>query len=497
MDILNDRNIAIYKTSETSYPRIKPYHPSERYPEISYDTLSEEPNSTFLSIRETLSLLDLDKNNYGKPAWNPFGSFIRPGDIVVIKPNLVSHYNWGFRIGLTDTDSLITHGSVIRSVIDYVIIALAGRGKIVIGDSPIQSSSWPEIMEMIGFKEMQLFFETNFPQISVQSCDFRLDLAKLSKWGSYRRFEGNLNDNYTETNLGSFSMLSSITQNNTLFGVMDYSKKRLNETHSTSSHKYLFPKQVIEADVVINLPKLKSHSKAGITGALKNLVGINGLKDYLPHFRLGSPTNGGDEYPDKGVLFRIINNISHREWECTSYLKRSGYNLLRKVLKQIYLITTGQKSEVFSTAAGGWYGNDTLWRTILDINRGFLYAGTDGELNVENIRKRNYFTLIDGIVGGEKLSPLLPTPVRSGLIIAGINPVAVDTVAATLIGFDYRKIPQITKAYSLEDYPLINYSPKELEIVSNQGYNSLEDMVVSPSRFKFEPSIGFVGHIEL
>ena len=32
-----------------------------------------------------------------------------------------------------------------------------------------------------------------------------------------------------------------------------------------------------------SLPKLKTHKKAGITCALKNLIGINGNKEYLPH----------------------------------------------------------------------------------------------------------------------------------------------------------------------------------------------------------------------
>ncbi|GEM_PF-5703185 len=31
---------------------------------------------------------------------------------------------------------------------------------------------------------------------------------------------------------------------------------------------------------------MNSHMKAEITCALKNFVGINGHKDYLPHFRL-------------------------------------------------------------------------------------------------------------------------------------------------------------------------------------------------------------------
>jgi len=497
MEILDNRNVAVFKTLDTTYPTVKPYHPSEKYPEIRYDILTGEQNNTFASVRETLALLDLDRVNYGKSTWNPFGVFIKPDDIVVIKPNLVSHYNWGYRKGLTDTDSLITHGSVIRAVIDYVVIALSGKGKIIIGDSPIQSSSWDDLMEMIGFKEMKLFFETNFPEICLQSCDFRLDLAKLGKWGSYKIFEGQINENYIETDLGALSMLSSFTQQSTSFGVADYSKKRLNETHSFNSHKYLFPKLVFEANVVINLPKLKSHSKAGLTGALKNLVGINGLKDYLPHFRIGCPATGGDEFPDKGYLFSLINDVAHLEWECTSYIKRSLYNILRKILKRIYMIFTGNTSEIFSTTAGGWIGNDTLWRTILDINRVFLYADAESDCNEKNITTKKYFTLIDGIIGGEKLSPLLPTPVRSGLIIAGINPVAIDTTASALMGFDYKKIPQLSNAYNLKELPLVNFAPEEIIIKSNQGFKSLEEINLSPGKKKFTPSPGFLGHIEI
>ena len=52
-------------------------------------------------------------------------------------------------------------------------------------------------------------------------------------------------------------------------------------------HRYLVARELIEADVVFNVPKLKTHKKAGVTGALKNLVGINGHKAYLPHHRKG------------------------------------------------------------------------------------------------------------------------------------------------------------------------------------------------------------------
>ena len=309
-NILHDNKVSFYKTLEATYPSVKPYHPSERYPEISYKALSGEQNYAFDAIRNALALCELDKENLNTPQWNPFGRIIKPHDQVLIKPNLVSHYNWGYKSGLEDTDSLITHGSVIRGVIDYVIIALEGKGKIVLGDSPVQLSSWEKLMEMIGYKEIKLFFETAFPEITIVNCDFRLGYALRNISGVIVRSEINFDENkFIETDLGQFSLHSPVTKLNTEYGVVDYSKKRLRKTHNLVNHKYLFPKSVIEADVFINVPKLKTHSKAGISCSLKNFVGINSFKDYLPHFRFGSTKYGGDEYHDNGALYFCIWNI--------------------------------------------------------------------------------------------------------------------------------------------------------------------------------------------
>src|SRR5438045_9670723 len=53
----------------------------------------------------------------------------------------------------------------------------------------------------------------------------------------------------------------------------------------------------MDADVFINLPKLKTHKNVGLTCALKNLVGINANKNWLPHQTEGTPDQGGDQFP--------------------------------------------------------------------------------------------------------------------------------------------------------------------------------------------------------
>ena len=62
---------------------------------------------------------------------------------------------------------------------------------------------------------------------------------------------------------------------------------------------------IIDADLVINVPKLKTHKKAGVTGALKNLVGINGNKEFLPHHRKGGAASGGDCYPGRSPIMPV------------------------------------------------------------------------------------------------------------------------------------------------------------------------------------------------
>ena len=44
------------------------------------------------------------------------------------------------------------------------------------------------------------------------------------------------------------------------------------------------------------MPKPKCHRKAGMTSALKNFVGANVRKEFLPHHTMGSIKEGGDEY---------------------------------------------------------------------------------------------------------------------------------------------------------------------------------------------------------
>ena len=73
----------------------------------------------------------------------------------------------------------------------------------------------------------------------------------------------------------------------------DYDSNKVNQHHLDGRHEYLLAGSAIGCDVLINLPKLKTHKKAGVTLSLKNLVGINTDKNWLPHHTEGDPARGG------------------------------------------------------------------------------------------------------------------------------------------------------------------------------------------------------------
>jgi hypothetical protein len=88
-------------------------------------------------------------------------------------------------------------------------------------------------------------------------------------------------------------------------------------------------------------------------------------------------------------------------------------------------------------------------------------------------------------------------PLPAGLVVAGLNPLAVDTVCATLMGFDYRKIPMLAQAWKVCDYPLAKFSRQHIQCRSNilEWHGTLSDLGQA-SHLGFKPHFGWKGHIE-
>lgn len=134
--------------------------------------------------------------------------------------------------------------------------------------------------------------------------------------------------------------------------------------NSQTGKAIFIPKIYMDADVVIDVAKLKTHRITAVSLSLKNCIGIPSAKIY-----------GNSSY-------------------------KSGVHLLG------------------------------LTNAIMDLN----------------MMRKPDLSIIDGIAGGEGEGPTLNTPVKSEIIFAGRDPVALDTVATTFMGIDINLVLHINQA---------------------------------------------------
>jgi len=131
-----------------------------------------------------------------------------------------------------------------------------------------------------------------------------------------------------------------------------------------SFHRFEIARRALEADVIINLPKLKTHGMTTLTGAVKNLFGcIPGRRKVQWHFNTG---------------------VNH----------------------------------------------DAFARMLVEL--------------CALLKPR--LTIMDAVIGMEGNGPGSGDPREIGLIIAGCDPVAVDAVAAQIVGVPFEQLPVLKAA---------------------------------------------------
>jgi hypothetical protein len=145
--------------------------------------------------------------------------------------------------------------------------------------------------------------------------------------------------------------------------------------------------------------------------------------------------------------------------------------------------------------SGNWHGNDTTWRMAIDLNRILFYADAAGTVHDKPVRR--FFSIVDGLVAGEGNGPLDPTPVAAGVVLCGRNPVAVDAMAARLMGFDVRRLPIVSRAADAHVLPLANFALSEIRGRSDAAEFDRVLAAISGRALGFEPHFGWKGHVEL
>jgi phenylacetate-CoA ligase len=121
--------------------------------------------------------------------------------------------------------------------------------------------------------------------------------------------------------------------------------------------------------------------KTGLTANVKNAVGIKGNKNWLPQHREGTPTEGGDQFA-KSILRRRIERrvmaLFRRWFRLLGSLRGSVARPIKSLGKNVFGDTNSG-----TVRSGEWFGNDTTWRMVLDINLIRQYGDTKGSLIAE------------------------------------------------------------------------------------------------------------------
>jgi len=414
---------------------------------------------------------------------------IKPQHKVVIKPNWVRHSHLG-REG--EWECVITHPTVLTAVFLKVLEKLDSQGEIVICDAPETDT---DFKQLIAHYPVEMWYErANKKNVSLKIIDLRDDEWK-KKNGiiiDRKKLPGDPKGS-VEVNLkGEQSEFFNHEKSDRGYYGADFNIEETNKAHDGYNNLYRVSKTVIEADVFVNVPKLKTHKKAGITCCLKNLVGINTYKNFLPHHSEGSPKAKGDQFPKENINSKV-------EGPVLAFLKQNVLQntAMAKVfvpLKKIGRAFLGDTEEVIRS--GNWYGNDTLWRMVLDLNKVMFYAKPDSSFKEDDfVKAKKYIGVVDGIIGGEGNGPLYPDPINAGFLIVGTNPVAIDSACATIIGFDPLKIPSIKNSFNIQIFKILDFDFEIIKIHFEGKEYLLREYPIN-KKVKFRPHFGWINHIE-
>jgi uncharacterized protein (DUF362 family) len=406
-------------------------------------------------------------------------ALVGPGQRVVIKPNFVSSRNFHERYGRDDFLCCCTHPSVIRPVIDLAWRALGGRGTISIAEAPLEGGQFDSTLGALGVREMvetlrrrdgvnlELIDLRDFQIVPRMALDNYRIAGRSLNVGMLRR-EPLVGDprGYATVDLGGASN----------FADLDGRCERLRFHHSNPGwppahhargrHEYSMAKTILAADLLVSIPKMKTHKKTGVTLSLKNMIGTTNQKYWLPHFSAGAPP-AGDEYP-------LVPSLGARVATFLSRMSLPSGDAL------VLRCPPAEQREDPTIYDGNWIGNDTLWRTILDLNRIVLYA--DGQGEMQETRQRAMLTILDGLIAGEGNGPLAPRPKASGVLVGGLDAWACDYVTTTMMGVDPQAIGFLAEPVRVGPYPVTRLTPDLLRVAPVEA---------AALRFDFELPLGW------
>jgi len=491
---MKTKNVGIVEMKgKIAYPDKAPFNPPKHYPELPFKTGVDSTNKVYPLVRELFHRMGLDKSNYGTAKWNPLKDYVKKGGKVILKPN------WVYDESQYDIKALISDASILRAVVDYVWIACGKTGRIDILESPIENTNWDNLMRLTQAQATVDYLKKHGCPLTLQ--DIRTeqfvekDSLKIFGWRLktfHRGKRKGTRKGYIDIDLGEKSALHPIRDKaKQMRGIQHWTDTEVQQAHNKTNHKYRIPREMLECDTFINLPKLKTHRKAGVTLTLKNLVGIADKKVWLPHYIEGTPEEGGDEAPTKRQWWvKLID-----KYHIFHFFRKFGFSIRPPGVEKLWRKKIEEDlSEHKNVRQANWHGGDTVWRMVYDLNMILLHGDKHGKLHAKQQRK--YFAIIDGVISGEKFGPLDSIPKKTGILIGGDDPALVETIATRVMGYHENNIKTL-KHINKATYHIGTTNVKGVTISTNNA--KWKAITTNPKSvcFNFIPPPGWKGHIEL
>lgn len=343
----------------------------------------------------------------------------------------------------------VTDAEVIRAVAEIVAERLGGMTALTIGNAPLQGCDYARVIDDSGMRRVMDEWP---PDARPALADLRGVVSRWSRTGAKVAEERRPLDDAVEVDLGDASLLEQLYLSGAEphFRVGDYAGAETERFHGPGRHVYVINRRLLESQLIVSVPTLKTHQKVGLTCALKGTVGAVFLKQCLAHHRLGGPGSGGDEFSRDGWVRSAASRLAEHAAGLGTGVVPNAERIASKVLYRM----VRQQPNVFM--GGAWSGNDTAWRMTLDIARVLRFARVDGTM--ASTPQRDHVAVIDGLVAGEGEGPLRPTARREGVVIAGTDPLAADVMAALAMGWDPTALQLLRGAAQLGRYTISDVS---------------------------------------
>ncbi len=384
---------------------------------VTYGTLPYGPgtNQAYDLIWQTVA--DLHLGPYANPLRDLVEDVNGDQEIrVVLEPNWVEYYP--VRGGVGDPEGrspAYTHPAMMRPMVDMAVAA--GATEIIIGDSSGNPDN--SCVANMGYQELITWLANHYPTVDITPYPVNFQDTGKFTWATLGTGSGG-ESAYAGSGYSYYHLRkANVGESSQYFATAD-SHGMPGPGVTACMGAYAVTDYLIDADVIVNMPKVKVHFHNPNTLAIKNWVGTTMLCTYNNYSNVGSC------------------RISHTMHSTSSIYEES-------------------------------FGNDCMWRELADLHRIYLYWVRGS--GVQPTPQRKYLTVMDGIVCGE--TDLYfnggPTHWRANTVLASVDPVAIDAVTSRIQRYKFDNTPITNNANAVSDWPIGTSDPGELRVVSGAG----------------------------